>query len=190
MTGLKKIFKTVFLPIAIISISIGIGFLYDQIWDKIDLYTYPRDHSEFVEKYSKEYGIPEYIVYSTIKVESNFDSSAVSAKGAVGLMQITPDTFDWLQMLLHEELDRGMLYDPETNIKYGTYLLSYLFDEFGNWDTVHAAYNAGLSRVKEWLENDEYAGEDGRLKSIPFEETRDYVKKIADAATTYQKLYY
>ncbi len=187
---MKKAFKTVFLPIFIIAVSVGVGFLYDHIWDKIDLYTYPKNHSEYVEKYSKEYGVPEYIVYSTIKVESNFDTGALSHKGAVGLMQITPDTFKWIQMILREELDDGMLYEPETNIKYGTYLLSYLYDEFGNWETAHAAYNAGLTRVKEWLKDDRYRAEDGKLINIPFEETKEYVKKIADAATAYKKLYY
>ena len=187
---MKKAFKTIFLPIVIIAISLGVGLLYDYIWDKIDHYTYPKTYFEHVEKYSKEYGVPEYIIYSTIKVESNFNSGALSEKGAVGLMQITPDTFEWIQMLLREELADGLLYDPETNIKYGTYLLSYLYDEFGNWETVHAAYNAGMSRVKEWLRDERYSAEDNKLKNIPFEETREYVKKIADAATEYKKLYY
>ena len=187
---MKKAFKMIFLPIIIIAISLGVGLLYDRIWDKIDHFTYPKHHFELVEKYSKEYGVPEYIVYSTIKVESNFNSGALSNKGAVGLMQITPDTFKWIQMLLHEDLADGMLYDPETNIKYGTYLLSYLYDVFGDWETVHAAYNAGMSRVKEWLSDDRYVTEDGKLQNIPFEETREYIKKIADALTAYKKLYY
>lgn len=187
---MKKVLKTVFLPVAIIALSIGIGFLYDHIWQRIDLKTYPKDFAEYVEAYSKEYGIPEYVVYSTIKVESNFQTAALSKKGAVGLMQITPDTFEWLQLLKGEKLEDGMLYDPNTNIKYGAYLLSYLFNEFGDWETAHAAYNAGLSRVRGWLADERYGGEDGKLKEIPFEETREYVKKISDAESAYKKLYY
>lgn len=187
---MKKFAKGVFLPIIIIAISLGVGYLYDNIWDGLDHKIFPQKHQDFVSKYSKEYGVPEYIVYSTIKVESNFDSGAVSNKGAIGLMQITPDTFDWLQMLMHESLDQRMLYDPETNIRYGTYLLSYLYDQFGNWETVHAAYNAGMTRVKGWLGTPEYSDGDGNLKNIPFDETRAYVKKIADTVTEYKKLYY
>ena len=187
---MKKFAKGVLLPIIIIAISLGVGYLYDDIWDDMDRRIYPQKYQEHISKYSKEYGVPEYIVYATVKVESDFDSGAVSSKGAIGLMQITPDTFDWLQLLMREELDQRMLYDPETNIKYGTYLLSYLYDQFGNWETVHAAYNAGMTRVKGWLNNAEYSDGDGTLKNIPFEETREYVKKIADTVTEYKKLYY
>lgn len=187
---MKKVLKTILLPVLIIAISIGVGFLYDHILKKIELNNYPQKYSEYVEKYAKEYGIPEYIVYSTIKVESNFDSSALSSKGAVGLMQITPDTFEWLQLFLREKLDTGMLYDPQTNIKYGTYFLSFLFDEFGNWQTAHAAYNAGFSRVKGWLADEQYTDGNGNLQNIPFKETREYIKKVADAESAYKKLYY
>lgn len=187
---MKKAIKRSIVIIIILAVSVGIGFVYEKIWDKIDRVRYPQKFSEFVEKYSNEYGVPEYIVYSVIKVESDYESNAVSHAGAVGLMQITPETFDWVMMLMREELDRGMLYDPETNIKYGTYLLSYLYTEFGNWNTVYAAYNAGMSRVKGWLENPQYTDIDGKLDYIPIEETRKYVPKINSAIEVYQRLYY
>jgi len=187
---MKKVLIRSLTVLLIIAAALASAVIYDRVWDKIDRAANPRDYSEYVQKYALIYGVPENIVYSVIKVESNFVSSAVSRAGAVGLMQITPDTFDWISFLLGENYEEGMLYDPETNIKYGTYLLSYLHGQFGTWETVYAAYNAGMTRVKTWQTNPEYADENGNLVNIPFKETRDYVKKVAKARETYIRLYY
>jgi len=180
--------NVVIIVILLLSISIGIG--YEFLWIKIEEYTHPMDYSEFVTKYSADYGVPEYITYSVIKTESSFKSNAVSHAGAVGLMQIMPDTFKWIAEKLGEVYSEGLLYDPETNIRYGTYYLAYLYSEYGNWDTVFAAYNAGIGRVNGWISNDEYSDEYGNLKDIPIKETREYVIKINKAIEIYKKLYY
>lgn len=175
--------------IFIIALSIGIGFAYDRIRDRIDRQLYPRDYQTYVERYSAMYGVPEHIIYAVIKIESNFESNAVSSAGAVGLMQLMPDTFAWLCERQDEALDPGMLYDPETNIRYGVYYLSYLYNEFGLWNSVFAAYNAGPTRVRTWAADTRYADENGALAAIPFDETRAYVGKVEEAVELYQKLY-
>ena len=88
-----------------------------------------------------------------------------------------------------KHIESGMLYDPETNIKYGTYCLSYLYDRYGNWETAIAAYNGGLGNVDKWLEDDKYADGEGGLKRIPFKETRQFVTRVTDAWEMYEKLY-
>ena len=123
-------------------------------------------------------------------MESGFDSGAKSEAGALGLMQIMPDTFDWLVSLTQDGYETGMLYDPETNIKYGTYYLSYLYLKYSDWETAFAAYNAGPADVDGWLENPEYCDENGGLEKIPIDETAKYVKKVSSASKVYQKLYY
>ena len=164
--------------ISILLLSMLCGFLFQLIWDKVDRINYQREYSDIVDVYSYEYGVPEHIVYSIIKVESDFESGAVSEVGAVGLMQLMPETFVWLTTENGENLDSATLYDPETNIKYGTYYLSKLYQQSGTWDEVFAAYNAGPTKVKKWLSDDEYS-EDGRtLDSIPYKETRAYVKRV------------
>ncbi|MBQ2767506.1 MAG: lytic transglycosylase domain-containing protein [Clostridia bacterium] len=187
---MRSVLKRTLVTILILALSIGIGYAYDRIRDQIDRRLYPRDYSEYVERYSAMYGVPEHIVYAVIKVESKFQSNAVSSAGAVGLMQITPDTFDWLMLRLREDLDTGMLYDPETNIRYGVYYLSYLYQEFGLWPSVFAAYNAGPNRVKAWREDPAYADPNGVLIDIPIPETKAYTKKVEEAAQVYQNLYY
>lgn len=186
---MKKLLRRTVTAVLIIALSLGIGLGYDRICDYIDRRLYPRDYREYVERYSALYGVPDHIIYAVIKVESDFESNAVSSAGAVGLMQMLPDTFLWLCSRQGETLDEGMLYDPETSIRYGTYYLSYLYSEFGMWESVFAAYNAGPNRVKEWAADTRYADENGALTNIPFAETRAYTKKVQDAAQLYQKLY-
>lgn len=186
---MKNALRRTLVAILIIALSLGIGYAYDRIRDKIDRRLYPRDYQTYVERYSAMYGVPEHIIYGVIKVESNFQSNAVSSAGAVGLMQITPDTFTWLCERQHETLDQGMLYDPETNIRYGVYYLSYLYNEFGLWNSVYAAYNAGPNRVREWAADTRYADENGALVAIPYDETRAYTEKVEEAAQLYLKLY-
>lgn len=89
---------------------------------------------------AEEYAVPEEVIYAVMSVESNFKSDAQSSKGAIGLMQITPDTFTWLCSKNNaSDTNPELLYNPETNIRYGTYFLSLLYSEFGVWDTAFAA---------------------------------------------------
>ena len=176
--------------ISILLLSVLCGFLFQIIWDAVDRVNHPKEYTDYVEVYSYQYGVPEYVVYSVIKVESNFESGAVSDVGAVGLMQLMPETFVWLTTENGENLNAATLYDPETNIKYGTYYLSKLYLQFGTWDEVYAAYNAGPTKVSEWLEDKKYSENGKTLDEIPFKETADYVKKLNKANEIYKKLYY
>lgn len=185
-----KALKRSLIVLLILGLSLGIGLAVDRICDAIDRSSYPQKYSEFVTEYSALYGVPEQIVYAVIKTESGFSSSAVSSAGAIGLMQIMPDTFDFISMMLQSNYEVGMLNDPQTNIRYGTYYLSYLFDKFGHWETVYAAYNAGPGRVAEWQQDSRYSDENGLLTDIPYPETRNYIKKVTKAAEMYARLYY
>ena len=178
------------LIIILLAISVVFGFVFDFVVTKIECAIYPKpsEYAEYVSRYSSEYGVPEELVWAVIKTESDFKASAVSGVGAVGLMQLMKDTFDEITNLrLKEKLDAGMRYDPETNIRYGTYYLSYLYARYNSWDTALAAYNGGLGNVDDWM------GDDGKLTSdeIPndFKETKDYVKKVNKAMEKYKKLY-
>lgn len=187
---MRKVLMRSLTVLVILALSIGAGFAYDYFCDVFDRKAHPREYSEYVNRYAVEYGVPEHIIYAVVKTESNFRSDARSPSGALGLMQLTPDTFDWLMLHLKGNYEVGMLYDPETNIKYGTYFLSYLYREFGLWDTAWAAYNAGVARVKEWQKNGDYADENGVLTAIPYKETREYVEKVKKTSQIYERLYY
>lgn len=181
--------KKTFTILGILVVAALVATLWERVDDAFLRKTHPQKYSESVEKYAAEYDVPESVVYAVIKTESGFTPDAVSLKGAIGLMQITPDTFDWLCSKTGGEANALLLYEPDTNIRYGTYFLSLLHNEYKAWDTVYAAYNAGRGRVNSWLASEEY-NNNGRLKNIPYEETASYVKKVEKAQSVYARLYY
>lgn len=186
---LNKILRIAIITAALFLISLGIGMTYDFICRQMEKSIYPLKYEEYVEQNAAYYNVPREIVYAVIKTESNFKYDAVSNKGAVGLMQIMPDTFEWLTNKTGEDYGADKLYDPAVNIKYGVYLLSILQKEFLIWDTVYAAYNAGMGNVRKWLESEEY-GSNGHLKSVPFKETSKFIAKVNEAKKMYNKIYF
>ncbi len=133
---------------------------------------------------SAEFGVPVPLILAVIHTESKFDANAVSDAGAMGLMQLLPDTFAWIRdEKLCEQARENEILDPTTNIRYGTYYLAYLTERFCDLRVVLAAYNAGEGRVTEWLEDDP------TLQRIPFPETRSYVDKVMRAKARYEKKY-
>lgn len=151
---------------------------------------YPRRYAQWVERYAAENGLPEALVYAVIRTESGFDPQAVSGVGARGLMQITEETFEWARYRMGEEgTVYDDLFDPETNIRYGCYILSLLLAEFETVDNALCAYHAGWGRVKGWLQGGEYSADGHTLHTIPVDETRWYLTKVNRAIEMYQRLY-
>lgn len=159
-------------------------------YDRFERYTHPVRYENLVEKYSRENDLDKYLVYAVIKTESGFDPQAVSNVGARGLMQIMEPTFEWVKYRLGDEDSRYLdMYDPETNIRYGCWLIGYLCWEFGDVDTAMAAYHAGIGQVGEWLEDADISADGVHLDVIPISDTAHYVSKIDRALATYKKLY-
>ena len=150
---------------------------------------YPIDHTDLIVSYSEQYGVDPYLVCAVINTESSFKSTAQSHKGAVGLMQLMPDTAEWIAAKLGESYDSEALTQPDCNIRYGTWYLSYLLKRYdGDISCAAAAYNAGHSNVDEWR-NTIPDGDSIDVSKIPFGETKDYVRKVDRAYETYKKLY-
>ena len=150
---------------------------------------YPHKYSDCVEKYSAQYGVDEDLIYAVIRTESSFRTDAGSDAGAAGLMQIMPETFDWLCMRLGEQAQFSELYEPDTAIRFGTYLLHLLLEEFGDTRTALAAYHAGRGRVAEWLEDASVSPDGQTLENIPYRDTAHYVRKVERAVEMYTKIY-
>lgn len=152
---------------------------------------YPRKYSDFIERYSAENDIPTSLTYAVVRTESSFRPDVTSSIGAKGLMQITDETLDWIRFRMGEtgEVPYDILYDAEENIRYGTFLLKTLIDEFETVETALCAYHAGWGNVKEWLQNGEYSSDGVNIENIPFADTRHYVKKVIHTMNIYKKLY-
>ncbi len=184
---MKLRYKILLTFILILAVTAAAVYNYTKTAMQNEIKAYPLKYTEIVEKYSFEYGIPQAVIYATIKCESNFDPDAASPKGAQGLMQITPDTFEWLCTKTGEDISQLDILDPDVNIRYGTFFLSMLYEEFNDATLAHAAYNAGRARVREWLKNEDYY-KDGKLYNIPFEETRKYVERIKISTQKYYNI--
>jgi soluble lytic murein transglycosylase len=154
-------------------------------------YFFPLKYEKAVVKYSIENRLDPYLVYSIIKVESKFDTYAISPKGAMGLMQITPPTGRYIATLLEDKkYKQEMLYDPEKNIKFGCFYISKLYKDFnGDIDSALAAYNGGEGNVRKWLKTDETGKKYLNTEEVPFAETRDYIKKVKRNYKIYKFLY-
>ena len=184
--------KRTLIIIAIILGSILISLIASLTVTLVQSASYPKKYGEYIEKYALEYNVPEYVIYAVISAESDFDPELKSEDGALGLMQTTPDVFNFLTSDegLAEDIDFNSLTDPETSIRLGAYYLRYLFNEFKYWNAAFAAYDAGEARVKEWLESTKYSKDGETLKKIPLAKTKAYVKKVERAASYYQNKYY
>ncbi len=154
----------------------------------IDRY-FPLEHQELIKKFSNEFsldthGLDEYYVAAVICTESRFKEDAVSAKGAVGLMQILPTTGAWAADKIGiKDYSEDRLFEPEINIRIGCWYLAYLSDMFdGDLNKTFAAYNAGPGNVKEWIE-------DGELVNIKHAETENYLVRVEKYYHIYKGLY-
>ncbi|KAB2312614.1 transglycosylase SLT domain-containing protein [Betaproteobacteria bacterium SCN2] len=143
-------------------------------------------YRELASREAKENRLDEAWVYGLMRQESRFVNVAKSGVGAAGLMQIMPATGRWIaQRLGIKGFDTRSLNEPETNIRFGTYYLRYVLESLdGQPVLATAAYNAGPGRAQRWRDSKPMEGAI-YIESIPFSETRDYVKKVMSNAMYY-----
>lgn len=164
------------LILAILAGGLFYGYIYYTVNDRHEPYM------DLILKYSKENNVDEKLVTAITKTESDFIEKAESGAGAKGLMQIMPDTGEWIsQKLKEKEYNPTFLFDPETNIKYGTYHLKYLIDYYdNNVDFAIMAYNAGHGNVNKWISQGLIKENSKDYDQVPFPETRNYIRKVND----------
>ncbi len=155
---------------------------------KIRKASYPLKYMESVEKYAEEFNIDKYLLLSFIRTESGFDKYAKSSANAIGLTQITEETFAWLKLKMcpKEDIVFEDLYNPDTSIRFGAYYLSRCMERYNNHvDTAAAAYHSGWGTV------DRLLSESGQeyLTEFPYTQMNNYVYKINKAYSNYTLLY-
>ena len=143
-------------------------------------YFFPLEYRDAILEWSDAYDLDPAWVASIIRFESRFQPNAMSRAGAVGLMQIMPETGAWIA----KQLDLGaysqdQLTDPAINIQLGTWYLRYLLHRFSAPDSALMAYNAGPSRAEAWLASE----------ADPFPETVAYVKRVGKWLPVYRLLF-
>ena len=185
-SGFRKLYRA-----AVLLLALALLFLFGAEATDRALRT-KREEAllPFVLAAAEEFDVPPTLILSVIRTESDFKKDALSAAGAIGPMQLLPETFYYLRdECLFESLPDSALYDAATNVRYGTYYLFYLSLRFDSETAVLAAYNAGEGRVADWLQNPELSS-NGRLLTIPFAETRAYVKRVQSVRPHYMEKYH
>ncbi|MGO9309777.1 MAG: flagellar assembly lytic transglycosylase [Spirochaetia bacterium] len=153
---------------------------------ELQLY-YPRGYADLVEPLARDAGIPDHIVYGMVREESYFDPRIVSSAGAVGLSQLMPSTAASVAQRLH--LVDPDLRDPGTNLAIGVRHLRDLLGTAGSTTKALLAYNAGMSRLRQWERTSPGLPSDLFVEAAAIAETRDYVKKILVSSVMYAFLY-
>ncbi len=180
--------KKFLVSLAVFLICTYVMYLYSTNSETFQKASYPLKYREYVEQYAEEFGIDKYLLYAFIKTESGFEPDAKSSAGAIGLTQITEETFAWLKLKLcpKEDIVFEDLYKPEVSIRFGAYYISRCLDRYsGSVDTAAAAYHSGWGTVDKLL-----AEQGGTvLTSFPYTQMNNYVYKINKAYTSYQEIY-
>lgn len=176
---------------AIIKIIIVILFIGSLAYLSYSLYmnlTYPLKYQALIKKYSIKNKVDPYLISAIIREESRFQPDVKSDKGAVGLMQVMPKTAKWVSKITSKNYPykEGDLSNPEKNIKFGSWYFSYLKKRYKSEELALSAYNAGTSNVDKWIKK---LGRKGARKTIPFPETKNFVKKVTEASEVYRLLY-
>jgi soluble lytic murein transglycosylase len=152
---------------------------------------YPLYHYELIERSANDFDVDPMLVVAIVRVESKFQETNVSRAGAIGLMQLMPETAEWIAD------QSGLSYNspeelalPEVNIRLGSWYVAYLEKRFkGNRIAAIAAYNSGPSRVESWLKEGVWDGTLENLNQIPVGETRHFVQRVLYNYERYKAIY-
>lgn len=151
---------------------------------------YPLHYVEEINLASEKLQIDPYYILSIIKEESHFNETAKSSANAKGLMQLMPDTANYVASKFSPDLSvLADLDNPKINIYIGVNYIKYLKEKFGNDLYVTAAYNAGEGSLTAWLKKFDTSDEDEFIENIPYSETRNYIKKVFRTYHLYKKIY-
>lgn len=185
-TGTASFIMTLIGALLVIAmIALGYIMLNLSKWAR-----YPVLYTEEITLAASENGIPAPYVAAIIMAESSYDETAVSPVGARGLMQIMPETGQWVAGKLGEPFDEAALFDPITSIRYGTWYLGFLMERYaGDMTCATAAYHAGQGTVDSWLKDPAYSLDGKTLYGIGYETTAKYVKRVLNLYEYYQKAY-
>jgi soluble lytic murein transglycosylase len=142
---------------------------------------YPLRYEHIIEGHARNYRLDATLLAAVIYQESKFDASAESESGAIGLMQLLPETAVGIAQRTGGSRFRvDDLYEPEINVRYGAWYLRHLMDKYGDEELALAAYNAGQRNVDGWRSHGQ---------GIQFAETRAYVERVEELRRIYARAY-
>ena len=181
--------------VLILVLVLGVAGWYIYGWHQKEvlrrtLATYPLAYRELIQKYAAERGLEPTYIAAIVMAESSFNPNSTSGVNAQGLMQIMPETGEWIAGKFDETYLEGCLYDPELNIKYGCWYMSWLLDRYnGDKRCASAAYHSGQGTVDGWLQDPAYSADGRTLTVIPGENAKIYVERVLNYYEKYKEIY-
>jgi soluble lytic murein transglycosylase len=171
-------------PIAVLVVLVAAGLVYfrngQPTW--LERIRYPLHYEQIVRGHAKNYHLDPALLAAVIYQESKFRADAKSSSGAIGLMQLRPQTAEGIAIRTGgTHFQVSDLYNPEINVRYGSWYLRHLLDKYGDEKDALAAYNAGQRNVDEWR---------AEGKGIQFPETRAYVDRVEHLKGVYARAYH
>ena len=197
MMALMGVFLVAILTVSVFSLRAFVQYQAEQrriAAEAAERARHPLVYENLIQQYSASQQLDPSLVAAVILCESSFDPHAVSRLGARGLMQLMEDTAGWIAHKLGEDtkdysFDR--LFDPETNIRFGTWYLGYLSRRYdGDAKKMVCAYHAGQGNVDAWLKKPEYSTDGVTLTTIPTQDTSQYAGRVLKAREVYEKYYF
>lgn len=187
MTTINRALRQLVLVMAGLLLAIGLIKASPLLWR----FLYPLEHRSVIAAEAKRQELDPNLIAAVINVESHWQAGAVSPKGARGLMQLMPATAEWVAKQARlAKFTPEDLFQPDVNIKLGSWYLADLLTEFdGNLAVAVAAYNGGRGNVDQWLSEHIWDGTLDNADQIPFGETRKYVTKVMNQYRIYSRLY-
>jgi len=153
---------------------------------------YPVKMESLVREMAAKYDVDAPLIAAVIYTESRYNPNAQSGIGAMGLMQIMPETGEWIAGKLGRSFSPEDLYDPVTNVEFGAWYLQFLLNRYdGRITNTVAAYHSGQGSVDKWLQNPDYSPDGKTLTTLPghASATRHHINKVLTAYENYQILY-
>jgi soluble lytic murein transglycosylase len=173
-----------------IVVVVAIGLIVTHVNHAVNEFGLPLSDASVIREQAKAKHLDPALIAAVIYAETKFEPRTSSA-GAEGLMQIEPETAEFLAKLSGGyRFTTSDLGTPSVNVAYGSYYLRYLLEHYeGNEMLAVAAYNAGLANVDKWRAKAHAEGGELTVDQIPFSETRAYVKRVLEAQKNYRATY-
>ena len=153
----------------------GLGYVHATMPSWYARYWYPLRYESIITGHARNYRLEPALLAAVIYHESRFDPSARSDAGAIGLMQLKPETAKGIALRTGgSAFELSDLYDPELNIRYGAWYLRHLVEKYGDLELALTAYNGGQGNLE---------------KGVVFEETKEYVRDVLRTRGIYERAY-
>jgi len=159
----------------VVAVAVGVGAVLTSKPDWYLRARYPLKYESIIQGHARNYRLEPALIAAVIYRESKFDARAGSTAGAIGLMQLTPSTARGIALRTGGTgFEVSDLYDPEINVRYGSWYLRHLIDKYGTEERALAAYNGGQGNLD---------------RGVMYPETRHYVDRVLELRGIYRKAY-